>query len=291
MTYRARGRLVARSAVRTGCEHFGLLVGERMNLQSLGLVGLLTRNAPDAGAALRYLTTYFHLHAQGVLLELSVDPGLATLSYGSYEPNAEGAAHTGAGAVALMLNVMRTLCGPDFQAIEALFAHRKPKDVRPFQRFFRTPLRFNAEQFALVFTSEWLDVSVPGNDTEVRRLLKKQIDLLEFRQGEDFPEVVRSVLRSALLTQHAREDQIAALFSIHPRTLSRRLEARGTSFQTLVAETRFEIARQMLEQTSLEVSRISDALGYARSSVFTRAFRRWSGTTPTQWRVEHASFA
>jgi AraC-like DNA-binding protein len=262
-----------------------------MNLQALGLVGLLTRNAPDVSASLRCLTTYFHLHARGAVTELTVDPGLAILSYSPYEPNVEGALQTGDGAVAMMFNIMRTLCGPDFQSIEVLFAHRKPKDVRPFKRFFQVPLRFDAEQFALVFTRDWLDVAVPGSDAEVRRLLQKQIDALELRHSEDFPEIVRSVLRSALLTQHAGADQVAALFSVHPRTLSRRLEAFGVNFQTLVDETRFEIARQMLAQTSLEVGQIASALGYARASVFSRAFRRWSGTTPTQWRAEHDSLA
>ena len=52
MPYRSRGRLLAHCVSRTGCQHFGLLVGERMNLNSLGLVGVLMRNAPDVGAAL-----------------------------------------------------------------------------------------------------------------------------------------------------------------------------------------------------------------------------------------------
>ncbi len=88
----------------------------------------------------------------------------------------------------------------------------------------------------------------------------------------------------ALLTGHASADQVAALFSIHSRTLSRRLHAFGTNFQELVDEGRFEIARQMLEDSRMEVSQIAMALDYADASAFTRAFRRWSGTTPAQWR-------
>jgi len=289
ITYRARGRLMTRSVVRTGCPHFGLLVGQRMNLQSLGLVGLLVRNAPDVGSALRSLVTFLHLHARGAVMDLTVDPGLATLSYDAYQPAVESIDQTGDGATAMMLNAMRTLCGTDFQPIEARFAHRKPDDVRPFRQFFKVPLRFDAEHFALVFSRDWLDRRVPGTDTELERLLQKQIDVLEAKHGDEFPQIVRGILRSTLLTDQTGADQIAALFSMHVRTLSRRLETFGTSFQELVDEGRFEIARQMLENTSVEVGQIAEALGYTRPSAFIRAFRRWSGTTPAAWRASHVS--
>jgi AraC-like DNA-binding protein len=58
-----------------------------------------------------------------------------------------------------------------------------------------------------------------------------------------------------------------------------------------VDEGRFEISRQMLENTALQVSHIAASLGYARPSVFTRAFRHWSSTTPAAWRAEHADRA
>jgi AraC-like DNA-binding protein len=93
------------------------------------------------------------------------------------------------------------------------------------------------------------------------------------------------VLRTALVTGHAKSDQVAALFSMHCRTLNRRLNAFGTGFQKLVDEGRFEIARQMLEDSATEVAQIAGLLDYADASAFTRAFRRWSGTTPARWRA------
>jgi AraC-like DNA-binding protein len=82
---------------------------------------------------------------------------------------------------------------------------------------------------------------------------------------------------------------VAALFSMHSRTLNRRLNAFGTSFRDLVDEVRFEIARQMLEDSSMDVTQIADMLDYADASAFTRAFRRWSGATPARWRAERGS--
>jgi AraC-like DNA-binding protein len=76
------------------------------------------------------------------------------------------------------------------------------------------------------------------------------------------------------------------LFSIHSHTLRRRLEAAGTSYHDLIEECRFEIAQDMLRNTSLTVGQISSSLGYSRASSFIRAFRRWTDTTPSQWRQQ-----
>jgi AraC-like DNA-binding protein len=72
---------------------------------------------------------------------------------------------------------------------------------------------------------------------------------------------------------------------MHPRTLNRRLNTYGLGYQELLDETRFEIAQQMLKESSLEVSEIALRLDYAEARSFIRAFRRWSGTTPARWRA------
>ena len=284
ITYAARDRLFRQCVSRTGCQHFGLLVGQRMNLKALGLVGLLMRTSPNAGRALVSIVNLLHLHSQGAVMALRVDEDVAMLTYDAFEPGLEATDQTGAGAVAMMLNVMRTLCGPDFRPIEASFGHRRPADIEPFRKFFKVPLYFDAEHYALVFSRDWLDVRPPGADDELQQLLQKQVDVLESRYSLAFPDQVRQVLRSALITGYFSESEIAALFSMHSHTFRRRLDASATSFHELVDECRFEMAREMLLNTSLSVSEISASMGYSRASSFIRAFRRWSGVTPGEWR-------
>jgi AraC-like DNA-binding protein len=284
ITYAARDRLFRQCVSRTGCQYFGLLVGQRMNLKALGLVGLLMRTSPNAGRALVSIVNLLHLHSQGAVMALRVDEDVAMLTYDAFEPGLEATDQTGAGAVAMMLNVMRTLCGPDFRPIEASFGHRRPADIEPFRKFFKVPLYFDAEHYALVFSRDWLDVRPPGADDELQQLLQKQVDVLESRYSLAFPDQVRQVLRSALITGYFSESEIAALFSMHSHTFRRRLDASATSFHELVDECRFEMAREMLLNTSLSVSEISASMGYSRASSFIRAFRRWSGVTPGQWR-------
>lgn len=107
-------------------------------------------------------------------------------------------------------------------------------------------------------------------DADLQRLLAQQIESLEASHGDEFREQVRSVLRSGLLTGHSSADQVAALFSMHRRTLTRRLAAHGTSFTDLAEEGRFEFAQRMLGSTDLDIAGIAAALDYADASAFTR---------------------
>jgi AraC-like DNA-binding protein len=283
--YAARGRLFAHCVARTGCQHFGLLVGQRGGLHSLGLMGLLVKYSPDVGTALRNLVSHFHLHFGGAALTLEAEGGAAILAYRAIQPGSPATNQVGDGAVAEIFNVLRELCGPDLKPMEAWFAHRRPENVEPYRRIFGVSLRFDAEQNAIVFSSSWLKRSLPQVHPDVRRLLKRQVDALEAQHGEDFPEQVRAILPAALTTGFASAERVAALFSMHPRTFNRRLNAFGVSYHKLADEIRFEMARQMLNDSSLQVSAIARMLHYADARTFIRAFRRWSNATPAHWRA------
>ncbi len=278
-------RAIADSAARTGCEHLGLLVGQRNGAANLGLVGFLMLNAADVGSGLRSLIRHLHLHDRGGVPTFSLQQGSVLLGYAVYERGILGSDQVADLAIATGFNMMRRLCGPDWRPVEILLAHRRPDDIRPFRRFFGAPVRFDADQNALAFSADWLNQPIPGADPELRRLLQKQVDELETRDFGDFPHQVRRVLRTAVLAHRAGADQVASLFSMHSRTLNRRLQAFGTSFQKLADEARYEIARQMLGKSEIALSEIAAALDYADASAFTRAFRRWSGTTPAEWRT------
>ncbi len=285
VTYVKRGRLFRLCVERTGCRHFGLLVGARGGLHSLGLVGLLAKYAPDVKTALRGIVRHLFLNVRGAGVALAVEGGVALLTYDIHVAGAEANDQVGDGAVATMFNLLRALCGPGFAPIEARFAHLRPDEVGPHRSFFGVPLRFDVEHYGLAFAADWLERPVPAADAELEDLLRQQIETLESHHPDDFPEQVRRVLRSALLTGHSGVREVAALFAMHPRTLHRRLREFGTTFQTLADEGRREIARQMLADTALDVAAIAAALDYADASAFTRAFRRWTGTTPARWRA------
>jgi len=105
--------------------------------------------------------------------------------------------------------------------------------------------------------------------------------------ADQFTETLRRVLRAHLLTGSCSVDEVAAHFHMHRRTLSRHLRARGTAFHLVVAEERFEMACRLLANPRVTFGHVATTLGFSEASAFTRAFRRWSGQTPTAWRAGH----
>jgi AraC-like DNA-binding protein len=285
ISFRDASRLFRVCTERTGCSHFGVLQGQKSGLETVGLVGLLVKYSPDVRTALRTLERYMHLHIRGAVTTLEEGDKLAVLSYEIYALGAEATDQIADAALGTMFNILLALCGPHWKPIEIRFEHRRPAEMAPFHRLFQAPLRFDMEQNAVVFAASWLNRSLPAVEPELSRLLQDRIQTLEAHYRDDFPEQVRGILRTALLADQGSADQVATLLSMHSRTLHRRLTESGTNFRTLVDECRYEIARQMLEDTDASVGHIASILDYAGTSPFVRAFRRWSGTTPSRWRT------
>jgi hypothetical protein len=183
-----RNRMIKHCAERTGCAHFGLLVGQRNLLQSLGLVGALVRYSPDVGAALRSLALHHGVHVRGVKISLTVDGNIAALDWVTYEPGLDANDHVGDGAMACFCNLLGELCGPDWRPTEVWFAHRRPEDVAPFRQFFRVPLRFDAERFALLFPAEALKQGLrqAGISPEMAELYLEMEEALGRGLGHEF---------------------------------------------------------------------------------------------------------
>ena len=288
ITYAVRDRLLRQCVTVTGCQHFGLLVGQAMNLPSLGTLGLLAKTAPDVGSALRGLVSFLHIHSQASTLTLREDDSLVTFAYHASLPGLVAADQAGDGAVVMMLNVMQALAGPEFRPVGASFAHRRPDDIESFRKILRTGLFFDAEQYALMFSRNWLEVRPPAADAELYSLLQEQIAAKAQTSVHEFPGQVKQVLRTALLSGNASEEQIASIFSMGAHTFIRRLRSLNASFRELTEEVRAELAQELLLNTSLSVGEVAMTLGYSRASSFIRAFKSWCGATPGQWRAAHA---
>lgn len=289
ITLFARGRLLEHCATVSGCPHFGLLVGQRDGLGTLGIVGLLARHAPDVGTAIQRLVRHFHLHAQGVDVRLVVEGGHALFSYAIVEKGVHAVNHTGDGAVAAQLNIMRELCGADFKPVSAWFVHPAPENSEPYRDFFEVRLRFDAPIYGLEFSSSWLTRRMPGTEDELSKLIEEKVNELELKEANTFSETVQRLMQTTLAFDNADARFLSSMFGMHVRTYHRRLRLEGKSHQELLDQTRASFARNLLEYSSKDIAEISELLGYAEPRSFIRAFKRWSGTTPARWRRNPAS--
>lgn len=282
--YLTADRLLSRCVVVTQCAHFGLLVGERAGPSSLGIAGFLLQHAPDVGTALRDLMHHLDLHDSGGVPMLIVRNDKTMLGYAIHQAGTQATDQIYDLSIAVACNIMRGLCGEHWSPAEVFLSRRPPQELAAYGRFFRAPLRFNAEQSAIAFPTWWLNRKVAAADALLHQHLEKQASELHRHRETDIVADLRKLLLKSLLTRTCTIDNLARQLCIHERTLHRRLREQGTCFRQELELVRHELARQLLAETSIPVKKIATSLGYTDTSAFNRAFKRWTGNTPGHWR-------
>lgn len=277
-------RLLIAGAARTGRPHFGLLAGQRAVLEQYGLVGLRMMHAPSVGAAWRGVVLTLQLNGRVNVPALIVRDRVAVLSFTPYGEESEGIHHVMDFTLATACTVMRTLCGPKWAPTEAHLAHRAPDDARPYRNFFKAPVHFGASRTALLFPASWLDRRVIGADPVMRKEIEQAIADMLRQQDLELTAKVQRALFAQMTQDDISIESVARLLGLHKRTLNRRLAEKNTSFARLLGEVRFQIARQLLAETDLPFTDVAATVNYTDASAFSRAFRTWSGMTPSAWR-------
>lgn len=278
--FAAADALLAECVATTGCPHFGLLAGQRCHLSHFGALGQLMRNSPTVGEALHALAVHQRLNSDATAVFLLEHEDTISLGLTIYR----GVRHPDQiydVAMAITCNLLRELCGSRWVASEVVLSRGAPLDQTAYRRHFRAPLRFDRDHSAVRFPAHWRERGIPGADPERRGALTAAFEATD--AGHLVPRLHRA-LRLQLLYGKSSGDDLAQTLSLQRRTLTRRLHAQGTTFQKVLDEVRFEVARQLLEHTRVPISEVAAALCYAEVSPFMHAFRRWTGTTPGQWR-------
>lgn len=280
------GRLLGACAAATRCEHFGMLAGARWRLAHLGIVGELMRHAPTVGAALRFGAAHQWLNAAGGVPFLFERGRIAEVGYGIYLSDVHFSDQVHDLVMALEVQLIREFCGASWKPSRVFLPRSEPLEAKPYLRFFGAPVRFDAGYAAFEFPASVFARALP--DANPAKAAELEHNIVELGPEELVPRL-RRALRVMLAFGDTSGDHLADRLSMHRRTLNRRLAAAGTSFQDVLDDVRFAVARQMLETSSLPLVEIADALGYSESSSFVRAFCRWSGSTPTGWRQSRSS--
>ena len=285
LSVNALGKLLRLCAERAACSHIGLLVGEKVTLSAFGDLGSLMRVSETFGDALRVLATYRRLQSHGAVFDLARKGDLAILSYLPYEAG-ERTGLIAECALAIVTQVLRDLCGPDWALAEVLMPRRAPADQSPYRFFFRGDVWFDQETAALVFPAGLLSTRLTGSEGEVRRALEHKLRTAENSVHPDLIEDLRQILRTKLPRGRCAASDMARQLGMHKRTLSRYLKAAGTSFRAVADEVRFEVARHLVTDTDIPLAQVSAALDFSEPAAFTRAFERWSGVSPSQLRSQ-----
>ena len=278
--------ILDRAAEHAGLSEIGLLIAEAQNHKALGPVGQLMMSCETLRSALgTYVSLQMANSTAGAAYLHPVGDDYA-LGFGIYAPELPSS-HIYDVSAAVGLNMVRDLTGGAVQVAEVLLSRPTPRNAEAYRRFFGCPVRLNEGQTCLILPGRSMGFKLLTADARLRESLLTALQRQLSQQPQGFAARVKHALRPMLLAGSASHRQVAAHLNMHPRTMGRRLEEESLTFEQLKDEVRLAVSRELLARTDIAVSDVAAALGYATPSAFVRAFRRWTGSSPSAWRKEH----
>ncbi len=283
VSYRAFLEVLQLGASRSGDPLFGLTLGLRQGVSIFGPILYLLNNARTVGDALRELEQYFHLHMGAARVEISRYGDRIQLVYRVLDPTQPGLSQGAELALGVGSKLLQTLMGDNWTPHPMLLEHAPQAPLQAYRNLLGVSPQFDSDTTALLLKPEELDFPLSQADPVLHQLIRQHLDNMQRLTDLELPGYVSNLLRDLLPQGRVTVDQVAECMAMSRRTLQRRLNDSGTTFQTVLNETRQKMAQRYLRDSHLQVTQLSDLLGYSDLSAFSRAFTRWFGVPPSRW--------
>ena len=182
----------------------------------------------------------------------------------------------------------KKVIGLKLSPVEIHFSHEQHGDTSEYEAFFGCPVTFNSQYTGIVFNREILTLPLLGYSPDLLKVLTGYADLLVSKKQKNAAnEVITQYIIETLATKVPNLEDTAAFLGVSSRSLQRKFKQQGTNFKSIVDDVRKEYAFSYLLQTNYKMSYIAQVLGFSEQSVFQRAFKRWTGVTPGEYRDRH----
>ena len=280
-------RLLEKSAARSGCDSFGLLMAEHRSFASLGPIALLLERLATTREVIHALIE-FRRHMNDIIGVNLEDDGETALVRIGFMPEYARVQITDF-AIALGYRVLNGASHGAWVPSTVHLTRPAPGDLTAWRRFFPVPIEFESQFDGYACASASLDIPNPNADPVMALHAHRLLELVPL-PVEDAPigDRVRRSIALLLPNGQARLEPVAAQLGTGARALQRALEQEGLTFAALLAEVRRELAQVYLGGTQ-SITAISQQLGYASPSAFTRWFASEFGQSPQAWRNERRS--
>lgn len=281
--YRAALAFLENAAALTDREDLGLRLGGRQSLASLGPLRDAMLHAETLGEALADFVAFQITNTTGAAVYLHRAEGEFIFGYGIYDAADVLSPQMHDMVLAVGQNLIRELTAAAVRPTGFLSMRSAPSDRTPWESL-GAPIQFGQDQTALLLSRTAAGFRLPTANEAAREealaVLASHMSLAPW----GWAGRTRHALRALLLDRRSSMPQVARHLRNHPRSLRRALKKEGTCFEAIKDEVRYAVARELLSLGSLSVGELAMTLDFASPSAFVRAFRRWSGTTPSAWR-------
>jgi AraC-like DNA-binding protein len=282
-------RVLSAAVAATGDDALGLHVAEQMPESAVDLLGHLAAHAPTMREAIVMASRYVSLAMDGVLLAVRDEEDMFVVRYAFPRSTPLSDRVLAELLMGGVVRLARSFTDPWAVPRLACFEHERPKHHREYTRIFGEHHRFRQSVTSIAFDREVADRRQMHQHPELYDLLRAEAQRRLDRMTTGVRPATR--LRQYLLAMPlSRVPEISAAardLGMSERSLRRRLNAEGTSYRHVVRSALEALAGRMLTDSSHTIKETALALGFADPAAFHRAFKRWTGMTPGEYRRSH----
>lgn len=281
------------AAAELDCPDLGLRLAARQDIGTLGPLALAMRASATVGEAFECVARYLLVHSRTVTLTLVPDPddarGVVALRYdiSGGSPVTNQGIDLGMGFVH---RAITELVGGSYGLRSVDLPYRPGAPIATYESFFGAPVRIDRPVGLLRLPASVLRQPLKGGANPYLRQLAEAFlaELLPEHTSRATAPRVQVAIEQILGTAPVTITTVAAMLSMHPRTLQRRLAAENTAFATLLDDVRRHAARRYLATTDMPLAQVAALLGLSEQAVLTHLCRRWWSATPTGIRGDSA---
>jgi AraC-like DNA-binding protein len=283
-------RVLEAAARVTGDDCFGLHLGEHFNPKDLGPVVYVVVNSPTVGVGLENVARYLRVHNEAASVAVVRGPRWTYLQHQLTDLPVESRRQHQELSMTVALGTIRLMVGTGWVPVEVQFEHPAPLKTSEHARVFGAPVTFGCATNAFVIEHELYDRQVPAADPRLYPILTTYLDriLEEVPPEEQLLVSARRTIAEAMRHGPPSLVRVAEKMAMGTRTLQRRLASYGLDFTALVDDTRRRFSLRYLDDPANTLTEVAYLLGYSEVSAFNRAFKRWTGSTPTDYRRTRA---
>lgn len=268
---------------------FGLHMGEMIRPRFMGELGYAAMSSATLGDAINLMIPFSRITTEFARLDSRSENGRLTLIWETPFEDLPEARHRAEAFFAAAITFGRWITDSDRAPVRVSFRHAAPDRSAEYERVFGCPVAFEQPETAVVLDRTLLDLPLRDADPDVHRIMRTRIQhaMTSYRARDHLLDQVRAEIQRQIPRRPPQLESVAEALDLKPWTLRRRLRAENTDFSTLLDAERQEAARDRLLYSEHSVSQIAAELGYSEQSAFNRAFRRWFGCTPVDYRARH----
>lgn len=265
---------------------FSVRIGQQMKIDDYGVLGLSWRTCSWAGEIFDRSERYFKLLSNTYVFKVEKNKDIAHI-FLYRNAHRRGVELSNEATLSATVVVLQAMTETDIAPTQVSFKHHAPKDLTNYIQAFKCPILFDQKENSISYKTSDLEMRTAKADASINQFLLERVD--EETQGLEINASkiatdIEALIKDALPSGIPGITQIGDHIGMSNRTLTRRLSENGVTFRDLIRKTQEQVSKDLLKNSNRSIAEIAFETGFSEQSAFNRAFKRWTGLSPLEFR-------